>query len=358
MPIDDNIIGKKLARSIYRADGNLLLAAGVTIRKEIADRLRELGISFAYVTTPPARSTEVVETIAENTRLEVTRQVAQAMRQIDVGEQPDLDRLKKIVESILEEVIATQPMLLLLVDVRAAPDYTFAHSTGVLVFALASGLGLGLASEDLRKLGFGALFHDVGKIRIPESILQKEAALNAEEWELMKAHTTIGLDLLRQVVGFNLAAAQVALQHHEKVDGSGYPQGLKGQAIHEYARIAAVADVYDALVTDRPYRRGRLPHEASAIIRAGAGTYFDPNVVNSFLSCVVPYPVGIEVYLSTGELARVIGVNRAMPERPIVKLLRDRNGRALRSKPEIDLGQWPSIAILARRQQADDNLEH
>jgi response regulator RpfG family c-di-GMP phosphodiesterase len=158
---------------------------------------------------------------------------------------------------------------------------THGHSERVVNFSLRLGCEMGLDQEQLRSLEFGSLLHDIGKIGVPDAILRKPARLTPDEWKKMREHPMHGQRILHGIF-FLEGAARVVAQHHEKWDGSGYPHGLRGEEIDQNARIFAVADAFDAITSDRVYRRGRSYEEASAELDACAGTQFDPQVVAAF----------------------------------------------------------------------------
>jgi HD-GYP domain-containing protein (c-di-GMP phosphodiesterase class II) len=164
-----------------------------------------------------------------------------------------------------------------------ARDYeTGGHSDRVVVFSLRLGIELGLSGTDLVGLEQGALLHDIGKIGVPDAVLQKKGPLTAEEWQEMKRHPIDGLRIL-EGIDFLASARPVVAQHHEKYDGSGYPAALRGDAIHLYARIFAVADAFDAITSDRPYHLAESYETARKRISEGSGGHFDPEIVAAFL---------------------------------------------------------------------------
>ena len=198
----------------------------------------------------------------------------------------------------------------------------------------------------LRELAVGALMHDLGKIIIPAEVLNKPGPLTAAEFEQVKQHSYQGFEILRQQGEIGLLSAHVALQHHERIDGTGYPRGLAGTDIHEYGRIVAVADVYDALVSDRAYRPRYLPHQAAEILVEESHTTLDDQVVRCFLRKVAFYPVGTVVRLSTGVIGVVVDVNQPMTVRPVVRILYDAEGNSLSELYEVDLTKDSHISII------------
>lgn len=162
-------------------------------------------------------------------------------------------------------------------------EHTGYHIQRIAHYTVAIGVHLGLNNETLEVLRYASPLHDIGKLGIPDAILLKPGALTKEEWEIMKEHTLIGANILKDSkIKYLKAAEKIALYHHERWDGSGYPEGLKGEKIPLFARITAIADVFDALTTDRPYRKALSVEEAFTIIEEGKGKHFDPELVNIF----------------------------------------------------------------------------
>lgn len=187
--------------------------------------------------------------------------------------------LDKALEAVEHSYHSTLKALVQALETRDAE--THGHSERVVTFSLRLGHELGLDREALRNLELGALLHDIGKIGVPDAILRKPSALNEDEWGKMKLHPHHGQTILRNIP-FLANAAQLVAQHHEKWDGTGYPYGLRGEDIDFNARIFAVADAFDAMVSDRVYRKGRSYEEALSELEKHAGTQFDPAIVEAF----------------------------------------------------------------------------
>jgi ribonuclease P protein subunit RPR2 len=175
------------------------------------------------------------------------------------------------------------------------------------------------------ELEFGFLLHDVGKVAIPDAILYKPGALDEHERTLMSRHPVIGSEIV-QGIEFLAEAADVVRSHHERWDGDGYPDGRAGSRIPQFARIASVADVYDAITSERPYRDAAPAHAGHAAIVAGSGTAFDPEVVTAFRKIVAPYPAGTEITLSDGRRGIVAAVPDHAPDQPVVRITHDEQG--------------------------------
>ncbi|MBQ7678215.1 MAG: HD-GYP domain-containing protein, partial [Lachnospiraceae bacterium] len=206
------------------------------------------------------------------------------------------------------------------VDIAAlkiSDEYTFKHSVDVASLAMIIGKKYGLKKNEIRELGIAGLLHDVGKSQIPLEILNKPGKLNDEEFHQMKYHSLFGYKILEKSSGFSMAIKSGVLQHHEKMNGHGYPMGVGADKIHKFARIISVADVYDALVTERPYKKGFPKKDAIEILMTMTDD-LDIDVMKSFLTSIILYPVDSIVKLSNGEYAKVVENNPDYPLRPKV----------------------------------------
>ncbi|MBC7076240.1 MAG: HD-GYP domain-containing protein, partial [Syntrophomonadaceae bacterium] len=242
-------------------------------------------------------------------------------------------------------LLSNRDILIHMSDIRTFDDYTFAHSVNVCILSLITGITLGYDDLKLRDLGIGALLHDIGKTKIDKEILNKPDDLTKEEFNEIKKHTVYGFKILRQYDDIPLLSAHIAYQHHERWDGQGYPRGLSDKNIHEYARIVAVADVYDALLADRPYRPSYTVNQAITILKRMSGIYLDANCVDSLIANIAIYPIGSVIELNTGEIGVVVDVNKKAPSKPVVKIILDKNNRKLPQPYEVDLSKFSTVVI-------------
>ncbi|MEW6399275.1 MAG: HD-GYP domain-containing protein [Bacillota bacterium] len=226
---------------------------------------------------------------------------------------------------------------------RSYHDYTFVHSVDVAVVSIVIGLASGYDRPRLRELGAGALLHDVGKVKIPTEILDKRESLTTQEFERVKLHTTLGYQIISQSREFSYVSAHAALEHHERLDGSGYPRRLRGDKIHEIGKIVAVADVFCAMTSDRVYRRKVPPQEGIRHMRAAASK-FDQRFVRRLALRVAAFPNGTFVRLSTGEFAVVVRQDPRNSERPVVRLLADAGNRPV-EQVEVALADTPELDV-------------
>lgn len=316
-------MGDVLGKTIYSSSGRILLGKGVKLTPLYISKLREMGITIVYIEDD--RFVDVVpeDVIDEENRREAMAVIEQASQSIRVGKSVDDFHLRNVVSKIVEEILFKKDILVNMMDIRSKDNHIFAHSVNVCVLALVLGKVMLLDKEKLETLAIGALLHDIGMIYLPQEILENINSLSEEEEEVMKTHTTLGFEELRKRKELNLVAAHIAYQHHENIDGSGYPRQLKGDEIHSLAQIVAIADTYDKLTSDHSGMKRVMPHEACEILMGLVGKQFPKEPVRLFLRNIAAYPTGSTVRLSTGEIGVVVDQNPSIPTRPIVRVFKD-----------------------------------
>jgi HD-GYP domain-containing protein (c-di-GMP phosphodiesterase class II) len=227
------------------------------------------------------------------------------MRDVRLGKAVELDQVEPVVQRVTESILRNQGALVGLLRIKNKDDYTFLHSVSVCALMVAFCHARGLDAETTRQAGLGGLLHDTGKAMVPDAILNKPGPLTPEEWELVRRHPRDGYEILRQNPDIGPIPLDITLHHHERLDASGYPEGLDTGAISELAQMAAIVDVYDALTSDRSYHKGMA---AAAALRKihDMKTHFNPQLVQEFMRCVGIYPVGTLVRLESGRLGVVV----------------------------------------------------
>lgn len=331
-PINDVKPGKVLAKPIYGYEGRVLLQDNVVLKQSYIDKIEALGYNGIYVKDPVTRDIKIKEVVPEEIKQASINIVKKSFQAIErhmslSGEQ--IQDIKRSVNDLIREIMADRSLVVDMVDLKRFDDYTFHHSVNVTILSIITGISMGLTHGDLYRLGLGALLHDVGKTRVPKEILNKPGKLNDEEFEIIKKHTQEGYDLLKEKEDIPPTSSTIALFHHEKVNGTGYPHGKKGEETHLFSQIVSVADVYDALISDRPYRKGFTPSEAMEYLLGCSGESFDREVVKHFFRKVAPYPTGTEVLLSDGRFAVVARNYEGLPFRPALRVFRDSHGREM-----------------------------
>ncbi|PTV96201.1 HD-GYP domain-containing protein (c-di-GMP phosphodiesterase class II) [Halanaerobium saccharolyticum] len=333
----------ELAKPIYE-NGNILLNKGVNNLYKYKSKLLELGIKHLYIEDRYSYDIEINDAIKDSTRRTGKKIVTNTFDRIKNGFiDLNTNDLKNVVEDITDELVLNEDVLLNLVSLKSTSDYTYEHSVNVSVVCIALGKMLGYSKSELFKLGMGGMLHDIGKTLIPEEILNKPAKLTDHEFEIIKNHPELGFNYLQQIESISPLSRIVVYSHHERVDGSGYPRGLKGDEIHEFARVAAIADVFDALTSDRVYRDRWPTYKAAEYIMNHTEQLFDYQLVKKFLPQVSFYPNGSEVILSSGHRAVVRTQNVGFPTRPVLRLIEDDEGNEL--DKELDLLKHMNIVI-------------
>ncbi|MEQ6389585.1 HD-GYP domain-containing protein [Bacillaceae bacterium S4-13-58] len=345
-------VGDKLSRPIYNVNGRVLIRQGVALTAKMIERLMEMEISYIYVEDPDTDDIQHHYPISEEVRQNAMTSIKESLGQIrDNGNlsksyifEKTEKKMMKVVRNILTEFNSNKQVISLLSDVYTYDDYIYTHSLNVTIYSIALGTELNYNAKQLEQIGFGAILHDVGKMLVPKEILLKKERLTDEEFSIIKKHSEDGFEVLRKTANIPLVAAHCAYQHHERINGSGYPRGIKGDAIHPYAKIIGIADVFDAVTSDRVYRGAMLPHEALEILYAGSGTLFDQEMVESFRRSVAVYPNGLGVVLSDGSQGVIARQNPHLCDRPIVRVL-EKDGKRLSQHYEIDLSKELNIII-------------
>ncbi|UOF91838.1 HD-GYP domain-containing protein [Fodinisporobacter ferrooxydans] len=335
----------RLARPILDEKGTILVGKGVELTSFIVNRLLNLGILSAYVDDGLTNDIIVPEIVSQETTMKTISFIHKTMQEAANSKNfskyfqtPKFTKkIQELFRIIIDEIQQNSSVMVSLANIYSTDEFLYHHSFNVTMMALMIGLKLKLSEKQMMDLGIGTILHDIGKMTIDPVILNKPDKLTPQEFEIMKTHTTNGFEILRNQGDISAAAAQIALLHHERFDGTGYPRGIPGKEQHIFGRIVALADVYEALTANRIYRRGYLPHQAFEYILGGGGSHFDPVIVDVFVKTIAVYPIGTEVTLNTGEKAIVTGVDSTCPHRPNVRVLFDANGNLLHTAYDIRL---------------------
>lgn len=234
--------------------------------------------------------------------------------------QIDTDEIVEEIQGFVNEVALERDILTQMRMLRQKDDYTFNHSLGVSILAITLGKWLNYSKEKLLDLAIAGLFHDIGKLRIPDAIVKKPGRLSLEECNLMKQHSYYGYEMLLKTGKFNDNILQGVLYHHEKVDGSGYPNGFLGEEIPEYAKIIAVCDIYHALTSDRVYKDKDSPLRTADYLRQESFKSLDPYITQVFLNNISKFYVGNKVLISDGTTGIIVYIHPQNETKPIVKI--------------------------------------
>ena len=247
---------------------------------------------------------------AKKTTTQTREAVYDIMGDVRLGRSINTNVAKKVVADMVDSVIRNPDALMCLNQLKNKDEYTALHSLRVCVLALAFGRHLDLSDEELNVLGLGALLHDIGKMKVPNEIINKPGKLTEEEYNLMKSHVPHGVSILEDTHGIPSASIDVARLHHERYAGGGYAMGAQGEQIGLFGTIGAIVDCYDAITSDRSYHAGMSAHDALKKMYSWRGKDFQPVLIEQFIQCMGIYPIGSVVELHNGCVGVVISVNR------------------------------------------------
>jgi putative nucleotidyltransferase with HDIG domain len=360
--IDELTVGMFVGDVLNR-EGTLLLSSDTVITStEEIETLRRQGVARLHINIkkgkdiPPEgiidkdlrrreaayyQELEKAKEIHQKT-VETAREVLDAIRQ---GKSFSVSKVEKAAEEIVESLLRNNDALISLSQIKGYDEYTYTHSVNVSVLTASLAYSLGYNRDKLLEVGVGGVLHDIGKMQVPEPILNKPGRYTDEEFAVMKKHPEYGLAIVKDKKNISSFSKSIIIQHHERFNGIGYPYGLKGAQIAEIGLIAAVADVYDALTSNRVYRAAWTPQKALAVIFQGCDKDYSRNIVERFTKQMGIYPVGSFVRLVSGEMGVVTRVDRGNLLAPVVQVLFDGSGKRLKSPVEYDL---------SKKQQSED----
>ena len=323
-------VGMILARDIVSPGNSFMLKKGVTLTEEYIGYLIEKGYLGAYVNDENSKDIEVEDPISQQTLLEGVKAV----------ENTDIDGLMVSAHQIVADISKMEKVSIDILDLRSFDDYTYHHSVNVAVYAVAVGMYLGMSEEELVRMSLAGVCHDLGKQKIPLEIINKPGKLTDEEFAEIKNHPKYSYDILYGNPEIPPDVRQAVICHHENENGSGYPFGKEGNELTMMTKILHAVDVYDALISRRPYKIPYAPVEAFEYLLGGVDILFNRQVVEAMQKVIPAYPLGMEVYLSTGERALVVG-HSSDPFRPVVRTIADRKYM------DLSLGLYKNILILS-----------
>ncbi len=274
---------------------------------------------------------------AKDTHSRAQTVIREMMTGIRTGGRLELEIVKTCVEPMVDSVLRNNDALAWLARLRTKDDYAYSHSIATSVYTIVLGRHIGYSRKELHQLGLGGLLLDVGKARLPEDLLTKADPLTPEEFAEVRRHVDYSVEILEETPGMDKAVIEMVRSHHERRNGSGYPQNLEGDEIPMYAQIGGLCDSFDAMTTSRPYADTLSAYEAMRKLLAVAGAEFKSELVEQFIQCIGMFPTGSLVELSTGEVGVVISQNKLRRLRPIVMVVLDAKKKPLQKFKRVNL---------------------
>lgn len=335
--------GRTTSEDLFDSKGTLLLKKGIQLTESIWKYVTNREV-YVLQYHEDYTGSKKVNRFRKDTYIELVGSIWSIYHEARIIEPEHIEKTVKLVQVILKGLQSPNIYLDLnesrvsFEKLKQHDTWTFVHVVNVAILTALTGIKLGYNGKRLENLTLGALLHDLGKVKIPSEILNKPGSLTDEEYSVIKRHPTLGWELLEGNRTLKNVQA-IITQHHERWNGKGYPRGLKKNEINTDAQIVAVADVFEALTADRPYRKGLPPYHALEMIIAWSGQDFNPAVVQAFRKSLILYPDNAVVTLNTGETGLISAVPTQMPTRPLVRLLFDKNRRYLNKELYIDLMQ-------------------
>jgi len=305
--------GMIVGKSVYNEKGNILVNYHVKLTEKLISRMKEKGLCGLYIEDSLSKDINIENLISDK----LERKASKVLHKLDI------DAALDVANDITDELSQDGEININLVSIRSNSDYTYKHSINVAILSVLIGIGMGMKKSMLKELAASGLLHDVGKIHIPIGILEKPGPLTEEEYEMIKTHSEIGYQKLKENISISSKTKMGVYMHHENVDGSGYPTGLVGDQIYTFAKIIHVADVYDAITSKRVYKKAQSPTEAVNFLKKNAGTMFQPECVEAFIKYIPVYQKGRNIILSDNTVAVVVENRQDNTLRPIVRRLSD-----------------------------------
>jgi HD-GYP domain-containing protein (c-di-GMP phosphodiesterase class II) len=366
--------GAVLGKTIYSDKGDVLLARGVALTSRYIQAMLDRGYASAYVMDSIADDVEPRGLISDQLRASAVASVRSIYAVREAPFEREFANLSATADAILSELL-DKASLAGMALLKSDRPYEYEHPVDVATYSTLLGRRVGLAPALLKEAALGCLLLDIGTQQVDRSILDKPGKLNAAEFELVKQHSLLGFQLARQMPISSPRPANVVLQHHERQDGSGYPNRLFGsnrvgrtdqerfdpRRISLLAEIAAVADTYAALAADRPFRPALPANRIFSIMRSAAGKHLNAELVNAFVTFVQHFAIGSRVRVSSGVhrgcLGVVVRASTNAPTSPCIRLMFDATGRSLGAGREIDLSAQPAAVELQVLPEIEITLE-
>lgn len=337
--------GDVLAQSLMGIDGNILLREGITLTQRYINKLMDFEIAYIYIQDKNLEDIRPQDPEFVKIKSEAVKSLSKVFSRLQYNDKSEMKNTLLAITDIVEYLIDNKEInSTYLLELKTFDNYTYVHSLNTCILALFFGVHLSYSRPMLVDLGAGALLHDVGKTKVPLDILNKKGRLTDMEYDIMKTHPERGYDIVKGLDYINERGKLIVLEHHERIDGRGYPYGLKGDEISKFGKIGCISDIYDAIVSDRVYRRGFAANEAYEFIMGGGGTFFDFELVNVFRNNFSIYPLGACVKLSNGLEGFVVAHKKGFPDRPVVRVIYDENGTSI-NPVEINLIEKIDVTI-------------
>jgi len=346
--LDEIQPGMYLSKPLISADGTVLLHEGIVMKERYIEYLRNKGFNSLFVGEPQVQETfEMEDFYSLEYKQEAMGDAGEIINHFSLGKGVNLDGLKKIVSEWINQLGQKPENMMNLLDIRRKEGYMFSHAVNTSILSIMTGISMGYNDKQLDELGLAAMLHDVGKIKFSQNVARQfPSYLTKNEREEYRRHPFYSLEILRENYTLSVDVLNACFQHHERWNGSGYPMGLKGDAICEYAQIISIADVYERLIVGMPHRLPTPVYYAVAILNKAAGEYFNPIIVDTFNQNVAIYPIGKTVRLNNQQSGVILGVDIQNKSTPIVRITPNQDRNDTNQIVKLDLLKTPELFII------------
>jgi HD-GYP domain-containing protein (c-di-GMP phosphodiesterase class II) len=271
--------GMILARSIYLADGKILCPKKTEISRTAISKFKEIRLPAVYISS--GSESLIQDPVSDSTRSDLSHNLARIETELRAGRKVQLSYSKQIINTMIDEILANPGNLPIINEIRVLNDNILGHTVNICISAVKIGVSFNYDRTQLFELALGAFLHDIGMIKIPEEVLNRIGGLTDEEVRMIQAHPKTGYEIINQIGDTPKTTGLVAYQHHERLNGKGYPKGIPGAEIHEFSKIVAVLDAFDAMTTEKLYRKAKPVPEAVQSLKNLKGLEYDPKVVDT-----------------------------------------------------------------------------
>ena len=353
IPVDSLKAGMKFTKAVFLDDENILVPPGIHIKQKDLDRLKKWGIENVLTEGSILKDSslsdseklpfgKLLNTDEDssflNAYIRATEDLAAVFKSVSDGAKISSKDVDKITHNFYPFLLENSYEMISFTIRNEKTSYKSAQSAiNCMILSTVIGINMKMPNHRLMQLATGAMLHDIGMMKIPDSILDKQAELSDQEMQALQTHPLYSYTIITKELRYPEEIGLISLQHHERWDGKGYPRKLKGKGISLPARIVSVADAFEAMIQDRPYRNSMIGYTAMRQILNDNSRRFDPEVLKIFIKSMGIYPIGSIVVLNNGSIGRVIKIHSSAPLRPGLLLLINENGVKMREEKHIDL---------------------
>lgn len=338
--------GEILGKSILDYDGRILLNEGTILNPSYINKIKGMGVYYIYVSDTDLTDVEVNDKFLVELKRSAMSSISCIMKNtLLIKDRKEALEVIKTIEELIQYISENADISKSLNDIQTNNNQRYIHCMEVCIMSVFLGKAMKLKREQLKELGLAAILHDIGMTKLSSKIVEKNGDYSPEEILVLREHPQKGYELLKQNIGISESVLKAVLQHHERMDGKGYPNGLLGYQINKYAKIISVCDMYDLVTNNHNYKKSFRPYDAYELIIGGSSYIFDEEVVFSFKRTFSVYPLGTCVKLSNEVEGYVVKQNGNFPDRPVLRVIYDKDSQEPIKPYEINLIEDINVVI-------------